>query len=142
MDDGTDPSVFDNPPENTPSIAATSTRSRLINSMHHTFSRNSQRSEFMEKISNRAYSTYTVKDFCASLKDSLRAVDAVVTSVKRYGDKNGVPHRFLILQVSRNRGRDFYLRIDRRRDHRISLLRFGSKLGVSDPKDTVRSDRC
>ena len=142
MDNGTDPSVLDSPPENTPSIAAPSTRSRISSSIHRTLSMNSQCSDFVEKVPYQTYTTYTVKDFCDSLKDSLRAEDAEITSIKRYGDKNGVPHRFLILQVSRNWGRDFYLRIDRRRDHRVPLLMFGLKLGVSDPKDTVRSDKC
>jgi len=134
LDDGSDPSVSTGLLEDTASMAAPST---LINSICHSLTINSQHSELLERISCRAYTRYRVKDFCESLKHSLRAVDAVVTSVKRYGDRNGVHHRFLILQVSRKAGRDFYLRVDRRPDRRIPLLRFSSKSGVSDAEDTV-----
>jgi len=52
-------------------------------------------------------------------------LDANIASVKRYGDRNGVPHRFLIFHVIRTDGRDFYLRMDRRRDPTVSLIAFG-----------------
>ncbi|KAF8320191.1 uncharacterized protein EI90DRAFT_3080894 [Cantharellus anzutake] len=38
---------------------------------------------------------------------------------------DGVPHRFLILHVTRADGREFYLRLDRRRDHKVPLWLFG-----------------
>jgi hypothetical protein len=58
--------------------------------------------------------------------------------VKRYGDRFGVRHRFLIFHIVRSDGKDFYLRLDRRRDHTIPLVVFGVRdLGRSNASDTV-----
>ena len=63
---------------------------------------------------------------------------AKIASVKRYGDRNGVPHRFLIFHVIRTDGRDFYLRMDRRRDPSVPLIAFGIQgLQTRLAKDTV-----
>jgi len=65
-------------------------------------------------------------------------LDANIASVKRYGDRNGVPHRFLIFHVIRTDGRDFYLRMDRRRDPTVPLIAFGIQgLQTRLAKDTV-----
>jgi len=63
---------------------------------------------------------------------------ANIASVKRYGDRFGVPHRFLIFHVIRTDGRDFYLRMDRRRDPSVPLIAFGIQgLQTRLAKDTV-----
>ena len=54
-----------------------------------------------------------------------------LSSVKRYGDHNGVLHRFLIFHVVRTDGKDFYLRMDRRRDPAMSHF---WRLGCRDYK--------
>jgi len=65
-------------------------------------------------------------------------LDAKIASVKRYGDRNGVPHRFLIFHVIRRDGRDFYLRMDRRRDPTVPFIAFGIQgLQTRLAKDTV-----
>jgi hypothetical protein len=59
--------------------------------------------------------------------------------VKRYGDRNGVRHRFLIFHVIRSDGREFYLRMDRRKDPAVPLWVFGMQgLVTRLANDTVR----
>ena len=91
-----------------------------------------------EYLESRPYKTYSVRTFCESLFNSHRTVSAKIVSVKRYGDRFGVPHRFLIFHIIRTDEKDFYLRVDRRRDHNIPLLEFGiQNLGRSNAADTV-----
>ena len=79
-----------------------------------------------------------MRTFCESLFKSSRVVGANIVSAKRYGDRNGVLHRFLILHVVRTDGKDFYLRLDRRRDPKVPLLAFGMQgLQTRLAKDTV-----
>ena len=80
-----------------------------------------------------------MRTFCESLFNSPRAVQAKIESVKRYGDRNGVLHRFLIFHVTRIDGREFYLRMDRRKDPAVPLWVFGMQ-GMSTrlANDTVR----
>ena len=92
-----------------------------------------------EYLDTRKYRVYTVRTFCESLLNSSRASNARIVSVKRYGDRHGVPHRFLIFHINRTDGKDFYLRVDRRRDHTISLLVFAARdRGRSSASDTAR----
>ena len=96
-----------------------------------------------EYLESRPYKTYSVRTFCESLFNSHRAVSAEIVSVKRYGDRFGVPHRFLIFHIVRTDGKDFYLRVDRRRDHVVPLWKFGIRdLGRSDAVDTVSNKVC
>ena len=98
---------------------------------------------YSEYLESRPYKTYSVRTFCESFFNSHRAVSAEIVSVKRYGDRFGVPHRFLIFHVVRTDGKDFYLRVDRRRDHDVSLWEFGiQNLGRSNAADTVGSKAC
>ena len=93
-----------------------------------------------EYLESRPYKTYSVRTFCESFFNSHRAVSAEIVSVKRYGDRFGVRHRFLIFHVVRTDGKNFYLRVDRRRDHDVSLWDFGiQNLGRSNAADTVGS---
>ena len=79
-----------------------------------------------------------MRTFCESLLNSSRATDAKIASAKRYGDRYGVPHRFLIFHIVRDNGKEFYLRVDRRRDHGIPLWVFGMRdLGRSNAVDTA-----
>ena len=93
---------------------------------------------YSEYLESRPYKTYSVRTFCESVFNSHRAVSAKIVSVKRYGDRFGVPHRFLIFHIARTDGKDFYLRVDRRRDHGVPLWEFAiQNLGRSNAADTV-----
>ncbi|KAF8320218.1 uncharacterized protein EI90DRAFT_3081052 [Cantharellus anzutake] len=93
---------------------------------------------FAECLDSKPYRIFSVQTFCESLFNSRRAANARIVSVQRYGDLQGVPHRFLILHVTRADGREFYLRLDRRRDRQVPLLLFGVRdLGTSRAIDTV-----
>jgi hypothetical protein len=95
---------------------------------------------FSEHLESRPYRTYSVRTFCESLFNSDRARHAGIVSVKRYGDRSGVPHRFLLFHIIRPDGTDFYIRLDRRRDHDIPLWVFGIRdLGTSKAADTASS---
>ncbi|KAF8334658.1 uncharacterized protein EI90DRAFT_448967 [Cantharellus anzutake] len=92
---------------------------------------------FNECLDSKPYRTFSVRTFCESLFNSRRAANARIVSLQRYGDLQGVPHRFLIMRVTRADGREFYLRLDRRRDHQVPLLLFGVRdLGTSRAIDT------
>ncbi|KAF8322839.1 uncharacterized protein EI90DRAFT_3019997 [Cantharellus anzutake] len=93
---------------------------------------------FAECLDSKPYRIFSVRTFCESLFNSRRAANARIVSVQRYGDLQGVPHRFLIMHVTRADGREFYLRLDRRRDHQVPLLLFGVRdLGTSRAIDTA-----
>ena len=79
-----------------------------------------------------------MRTFCESVLSSSRAANAMITSVTRYGDWNGVLHRFLVFHIIREDRRDFYLRIDRRKDPAVPLWLFGMQgLTTHLAKDTV-----
>ncbi|KAF8322846.1 uncharacterized protein EI90DRAFT_3077524, partial [Cantharellus anzutake] len=93
---------------------------------------------FAECLDSKPYRIFSVRTFCESLFNSRRAANARIVSVQRYGDLQGVPHRFLILHVTRADGREFYVRLDRRRDHKVPLWLFGVRdLGMSHAIDTA-----
>ena len=95
---------------------------------------------YSEYLESRPYKTYSVRTFCESLLNSRRAVSAEIVSVKRYGHRLGVPHRFLIFHIVRTDGKDFYLRVDRRPDRDIPFLEFAiQNVGRSNAADTVRN---
>ena len=92
-----------------------------------------------EYLDSRPYRIYTVRTFCESLFSGSGATNATIASVKRYGDHNGMLHRFLIFHIVRTNGRDFYLRMDRRKDPAVPLWVFGMQgLVTRLAKDTVR----
>src|ERR1700733_15442693 len=117
-------------PNDASSTATSTTRTRFINQLTRTKtassyapsvsarSTSSIRTSFRYKLANvaslvsasafcseyletRPYRTYTVRTFCESLFNSRRAANTKITSVKRYGDRYGVPHRFLIFHIVR-----------------------------------------
>ncbi|KAF8322848.1 uncharacterized protein EI90DRAFT_2401505 [Cantharellus anzutake] len=93
---------------------------------------------FAECLDSKPYRIFSVRTFCESLFNSRRAANARIVSIQRYGDLQGVSHRFLILHVTRADGREFYLRLDRRRDHKVPLWLFGVRdLGTSHAIDTA-----
>jgi len=86
------------------------------------------------------YRTYSARTFCESLLKSSRARDAKITSVTRYIDDNIKSHRFLICHVVRTSTdtKDFYLRLDRKRDRAIPLWAFAVRdRGRSNALDTA-----
>jgi len=99
---------------------------------------------YSQYLESRPYRTYSVRTFCESLFSSPRAAHATIVSVKRYGDRFGMLHRFLILHIVRDDGKDFYLRLDRRPDRGdTSLWKFGSRdLGKATVADTASNKFC
>ncbi|KAF8322829.1 uncharacterized protein EI90DRAFT_3019991 [Cantharellus anzutake] len=117
LDGGIEPTLKPPLPDDIPSTTAISPRGRLSVP----FSRTPTLS------STIAPSVASSTSFTSSLRKKVR-----------YGDLQGVPHRFLILHVTRVDGREFYLRLDRRRDRQVPLLLFGVRdLGTSRAIDTA-----
>ncbi|KAF8331964.1 uncharacterized protein EI90DRAFT_907044 [Cantharellus anzutake] len=84
-----------------------------------------------------AFTTYSADVFLRNRKGSLHAQEAKLVTVKRFVKKNGTRHRCLVLLT-----RDgISLRVDRHRDHTLSLPRFILRLGNSDATDTVTMSR-
>ncbi|KAF8336540.1 uncharacterized protein EI90DRAFT_3046110 [Cantharellus anzutake] len=80
-----------------------------------------------------AFTTYSTDVFLRNLKGSPHAQEAKLVTVKRFVKKNGARHRCLVLLTRDGIG----LRVDRRRDHTLSLPRFILRHGNSDATDTV-----
>jgi hypothetical protein len=121
----------------TPSVVAPSIRSFLAQKYTATLPLSAGAPCF-EYLEYRPYRIYSVRMFCESLFNSPCANDAKIASVKRYSDRNGVPHRFLLFHIVRDNGTEFYLRMDRRRDHDIPLWVFGIRdLGGSNAVDAA-----
>lgn len=78
-----------------------------------------------------------MQTFCGGLFNNPRAADANIESVKRYSHRIVVLHRFLIFHVRAGQ-KDFYLRMERRKDPAVSLLLFGVQgLTTRHAEDTV-----
>ncbi|KAF8331954.1 uncharacterized protein EI90DRAFT_3056008 [Cantharellus anzutake] len=84
-----------------------------------------------------AFTTYSTDVFLRNLKGSPHAQEAKLVTVKRFVKKNGTRHRCLVLLTRDGIG----LRVDRRRDHTLSLPRFILRHGNSDATDTVTMSR-
>ena len=115
------------PPSNTaPPISLSS--SSLLSAAAFSF-------DYLESKSSK---TFTVRTFCESIFNNPRVVSAKIVSVTRYVHRSGVPHRFLIFHTARDDGAEFYLRLDRRRDHDVPISAFALRdLGTSNALDTV-----
>lgn len=96
----------------------------------------SSRSDFI--VPSSAYVVYSVKDFCDKLEQNAAMSSAKIVSSVRYGDKNGVPHRFLMLRGQQHGVPDFYIRLDRRPDHRVPSWKLWFNSSAQPAKDTVR----
>ena len=89
--------------------------------------------DIIQSVPPTGYITLSFIEFCTGLPTSQEATHATVTSVTRWVNRWGVPHRFLILYVVVSTGnKDLFFRLDRRRDpqelsfsssiHRITVL--------------------
>ncbi|KAF8331959.1 uncharacterized protein EI90DRAFT_3056036, partial [Cantharellus anzutake] len=98
--------------------------------------------DLLAPIPSCPFATYYSADvFLHNLKGSPHAQEVKLVTVKRFVEKNSVRHRCLVLLLTRDGIPDFGLRVDRRRDHTLSLLRFVLRYGNSDATDTVTISR-
>ncbi|KAF8340449.1 uncharacterized protein EI90DRAFT_3035579 [Cantharellus anzutake] len=88
-------------------------------------------------ISSWAHTTSSAHTYIHNLMASAHAQHAYITSVVRFRDNDVVRHPSLILVVARHGMLNFSLRIDRFRDHTLSLARFALRRGKSNALDTV-----
>ena len=92
--------------------------------------------DIIQSVPPAGYMTLSFIEFCKGLSSSQEATHATVTSVTRWVNTWGVPHRFLILHAVVGTGnRDLFFRLDRRRDHQESFVSSSIR---SIPSDTVR----
>ncbi|KAF8292331.1 hypothetical protein DL93DRAFT_2174103 [Clavulina sp. PMI_390] len=75
-------------------------------------------------------------DFCDYVDEYALLKEAVVVSVEGYRQRVGlVQHRFVVIELSRNSHRNIWLRLDRRIERGISLLRFVRASGETNAND-------
>ncbi|KAF8331976.1 uncharacterized protein EI90DRAFT_3056118 [Cantharellus anzutake] len=84
-----------------------------------------------------AFTTYSADIFLRNLEGSLHAQETKIVTVKRLVKQNAVRHWYLVLLLTRDGIPDFGVRVDRFRDHTLSLLQFVLRRGKSDAVDTV-----
>ncbi|SRR5260221_6376535 len=89
-------------------------------------------SDIMNGASSIGYSVYNIRQFCQGLRDSQKASNASISSIELHCETIGIPHRYLILQVQCNNKQNLYIRLDRRRDQKRSVIDF--TLGFSAPE--------
>ncbi len=94
-------------------------------------------SDILHPVPSFGHAEYSVKVFCERLEQSATASSAVMVSCTRYGDKSGVPHRFLILHVQHDGRPNFYIRLDRRPNREGKFLSFLLNSSTDIAKDTV-----
>ncbi len=94
-------------------------------------------SEIMNRASSTGYSVFNINQFCQCLRHSPKALNGSISSVELYCETIGVRHRYLILRVQRGSGRDLYIRLDRRRDDKQSIVNFALGFSTSDASDGV-----
>ena len=88
--------------------------------------------DVVQSVPPAGYITLSFIEFCTHLPSSQEATRASVTSVTRWINRWGVPHRFLILHVLRTGNEDLFFRLDRRRDPQ--------ELSVSSSSQSTASD--
>ncbi|KAF8340456.1 uncharacterized protein EI90DRAFT_3035615 [Cantharellus anzutake] len=88
-------------------------------------------------IPPRAHTTSSAYTCIHNLKASAHGPHANIMSLVRLKDNNAVRHRSLILGVTRDGMPNCSLRIDRFRDHTLSLVLFGLRRGKSNALDMV-----
>ncbi|KAF8305953.1 hypothetical protein DL93DRAFT_289270 [Clavulina sp. PMI_390] len=77
-------------------------------------------------------------DFCDYVDEYALLKEAVVVSVEGYRQRVGiVQHRFVVIELSNNSQRNVWLRLDRRVERGISLLRFVRASGETNANDRV-----
>jgi hypothetical protein len=84
-----------------------------------------------------AFTTRSADVFLHNLKGSLHAQETKIVTVKRLVKQDAVRHWCLVLLLTRDGMPDFSLRVDRLRDHTLSLLQFVLRRGKSHAVDTV-----
>ncbi|KAF8331972.1 uncharacterized protein EI90DRAFT_3123065 [Cantharellus anzutake] len=97
--------------------------------------------DFLAHIPLCAFTTHSADVFLHILKGSPHAQEFKIVAVKRFILKNATRHRCLVLLIARDGMPAFSLRIDRSRDHTLSLLQFVLRHGKSDAVDTVTVSR-
>ena len=96
--------------------------------------------DIIQSVPPAGYTTLSFIEFCTSLPTSQEATHASVTSVTRWVNKWGVPHRFLILHVVVSTGnKDLFFRLDRRRDPQELSVSSSSQSAASDGVRSIHS---
>ena len=93
-------------------------------------------SDILVHITRHGRSDFNIERFCTNLRRSEEAKKSAIVSLRRYGERAGIPHRFLILHISPTDKKNFFLRLDRR-GNRDQPLRFLSGFSTSDARDSV-----
>jgi len=86
--------------------------------------------DIIKSVPPAGYTTLSFIEFCTGLLSSQEATHATVTSVTRWINRWGVPHRFLILHVVSTGNKDLFFRLDRRRDPQESSVSSTASDGV------------
>ncbi len=81
-------------------------------------------SEIMNRASSTGYSVFNINQFCQGLRHIPKALNGSISSVE-------------LLRVQRGSGRDLYIRLDRRRDDKQSIVNFALGFSTSDASDGV-----
>lgn len=80
----------------------------------------------------------SLSDLCKYIKDHRSLQDAEIISVECYAQNVGaVTHRFLVLELRRADRKGVWLRLDRRRDANVSIIKFLVFSGVTKANDRV-----
>jgi len=93
---------------------------------------------FSQHLGHKPYKEFSARTFCESLLNSPRGRNARVAIARRYFNRTGLLHRFLVLDIVQDDGTNFYLRLDCRPDRTTSRLMFALRhRGTSSALDTA-----
>jgi len=80
----------------------------------------------------------SLSDVCKYISDYRSLQNAEIMSTECYAENlGGVTHLFLLLELRRSNRKDVWLRLDRRRDQNVSLIKFFAFSGVTKANDRV-----
>ncbi|KAF8315959.1 hypothetical protein DL93DRAFT_2166540 [Clavulina sp. PMI_390] len=75
-------------------------------------------------------------DFCDCIDDNQSLQQTVIVSSECYSERVGaVTHRFILLELRRPRRKDVWLRLDRRRGEKISVMKLLAMSSATKPND-------
>lgn len=111
------------------------TRQASVSSLSSTFSASS----VSTAVPTRGIVELSLVDVCDHIDEhpSLRAAEIISTECYAV-QASAVMHRFIVLELRRQGRKDVWLRLDRRRGEKISLLQFLAASGTTQANDRVR----
>jgi hypothetical protein len=84
-----------------------------------------------------------LEEFGDLIREHRSLQKAEILSTETHCKMNGpVPHRFLLLKLRREGSKDLWLRLDRRRDRNVPLLRFAATLATPSHDMVRRALKC